>query len=136
MLTQNGQPILFSSRALSDTRERETIAIMFGLDRFKPYFFGRHVTIMADHGNLRWLMDHVQKGRLARLQLFLQQFDLHISYVIGQHSPVAVCLSRSFPDNNKEIRIAAVYASARLAKLKAQKPFASANPDSEDHRLM
>ena len=133
VLTQNGQPIWFSSRALSDaerkydTREKETIAIMFGLDKFKPYFFGRPVTVMTDHGNLRWLMDHAQKGRLARWQLFLQQFDFHISYVKGQHNPVADCLSRSFPDNNKEIRIAAVRTSARLAKLKAQKSLAPTN---------
>ena len=111
VLTQNGQPIWFASRSLSvderkyDTREKETIAIMFGLEKFKPYFFGRSVTVMTDHGNLRWLMDHAQQGRLARWQLFLQQFDFVISYVKGVNNPVADCLSRDLID---PIRISAM----------------------------
>ena len=52
------------------------------------------MTVFTDHGNLRWLMDHEQKGRLARWQLYLQQYDFSISYVKGKHNPVADCLSR------------------------------------------
>ena len=100
VLSQEGQPIWYASRVLTsaerkyDTREKECIGIMFGLDKFKPFFYGTHVTVYTDHGNLRWLMDHEQKGRLARWQLYLQQFDISISYVKGKHNPVADCLSR------------------------------------------
>ena len=76
---------------------------MFGLEKFKPYFFGRSVTVMTDHGNLRWLMDHAQQGRLARWQLFLQQFDFVISYVKGVNNPVADCLSRDLIDPIRKI---------------------------------
>ena len=100
VLTQEGKPIWFASRVLTaaekkyDTREKECIGVMFGLDKFKPYFFGSLVTVFTDHGNLRWLMDHEQKGRLARWQLYLMQYDFNISYVKGKHNPVADCLSR------------------------------------------
>ena len=100
VLTQEGRPVWFASRVLKpaerkyDTREKECIAVMFGLEKFKPYYFGRSVVVFTDHGNLRWLMDHEQKGRLARWQLYLQQFDFSISYVKGKHNPVADCLSR------------------------------------------
>ena len=100
VLAQSGQPVWFASRVLTpaerkyDTREKECIAVMFGLEKFKPYYYGRHVTVFTDHGNLRWLMDHEQKGRLARWQLYLQQYDVTISYVKGKHNPVADCLSR------------------------------------------
>ena len=100
VLTQEGQPIWFASRVLTpaerkyDTREKECIGIMFGLEKFKPFYFGGHVTVFTDHGNLSWLMDHEQKGRLARWQLHLQKFDFSINYVKGRHNPVADCLSR------------------------------------------
>ena len=100
VLTQFGQPVWFASRVLTsaeikyDTRQKECLAIMFGLEKFKPYFFGNQVTVFTDHGNLRWLMDQEQKGRLGRWQLYLQQFDFVINYVKGELNPVADCLSR------------------------------------------
>jgi len=100
VLMQNGRPIWYASRALNplevkyDTREKEAIAIMYGLEKFKPYFYPNHVKVMTDHGNLRWLMHHQQTGRLARWQLMLQQYDFEICFVKGEHNPVADFLSR------------------------------------------
>ncbi len=111
VLVQEGHPIWYASRTLSsaevkyDTREKEVIAVMFGLDMFKPYYYGNRVSVMTDHGNLRWLMDHQQKGRLARWQLFLQQYDFDLHYVKGEHNPVADALSRDIDTN---VRIAAI----------------------------
>ncbi len=39
-------------------------------------------------------MDHEQKGRLGRWQLYLQQFDFTINYIKGKDNPVADQLSR------------------------------------------
>ena len=114
VLTQGGQPVWFSSRTLNpaeikyDTREKECIAVMYGLDKFKPYFYGGPITVFTDHGNLRWLMEHEQKGRLARWQLFLQQFDFQVSYVKGINNPVADCLSRDLPPVKKTMAVGAV----------------------------
>ena len=50
VLTQNGQAIAFASRALSDAKtgygqiEKELLAVVFGLEKFHQYTYGRPVT--------------------------------------------------------------------------------------------
>eukprot|EP00835_Amoeboradix_gromovi_P000362 NODE_12_length_45166_cov_0.552511.p17 type:complete len:154 gc:universal NODE_12_length_45166_cov_0.552511:2933-3394(+) len=64
VITHDGQPVWFSSRtrppaeAKYDTLEKECIVVLYGLDKFKPYFYGGPVTVFTDHGNQRWLMEH------------------------------------------------------------------------------
>ena len=54
-LMQNGQPIAFASRALTDpeTRyaqiEKEMLAVVFALQKFDEYVYGRSVTVQSDH---------------------------------------------------------------------------------------
>lgn len=54
-LMQNGQPIAFASRALTDpeTRyaqiEKEMLAVVFALQKFDQYVYGRSVTVQSDH---------------------------------------------------------------------------------------
>ena len=55
VLTQNGQPIAFATRALSDAEtryaqiEKELLAVVFGLEKFHQYTYGRPVTVQSDH---------------------------------------------------------------------------------------
>jgi hypothetical protein len=48
-LLQNGQPVVYSSRALTDAEtryaqiEKELLAIVFACDHFEAYIFGRDV---------------------------------------------------------------------------------------------
>ena len=58
-LLQNGQPVVFASRALSATEQRyakiekECLAIVFACARFDQYIFGRDlVSVHTDHK--RW----------------------------------------------------------------------------------
>ena len=54
-MLQDGQPVAFASRGLidSETRwaqiEKELLSIVFGLERFNQYTYGRHVNIESDH---------------------------------------------------------------------------------------
>jgi len=54
-LMQNGQPIAFASRALTDpeTRyaqiEKEMLAVVFALQKFDQYLYGRPITVQSDH---------------------------------------------------------------------------------------
>ena len=111
---QEGRPIWYASRSLNeqevkyDTRDKEAIAIMFGLEKFRPYFYPGHVTVMTDHSNLRWLMAHQQKGRLARWQFMLQAFDFTINYVKGENNPVADVLSRDAVKQPKVLQVNAM----------------------------
>uniref|UniRef100_A0AAR2IIB6 Reverse transcriptase/retrotransposon-derived protein RNase H-like domain-containing protein n=1 Tax=Pygocentrus nattereri TaxID=42514 RepID=A0AAR2IIB6_PYGNA len=54
-LTQNVMPVAFTSRALSSTErgyapiEKECLAIVFGMEKFHQYTYGRQVTVQSDH---------------------------------------------------------------------------------------
>ena len=100
VLTQKKRPIWFTSRSLQgaelnyDTREKECLAILHALDKFRSYIYGKDITIFTDHGNLRWLFDQQQTGRLARWVCKLQQYNLTIAYIPGPQNTVADALSR------------------------------------------
>ena len=55
VLLQEGKPIAFASRSLTDAEtryaniERELLAVLFGLERFYQYTYGRDVTVQSDH---------------------------------------------------------------------------------------
>ena len=50
-LMQEGHPIAFASRALTDVEtryaqiEKELLSVVFGLERFHQYTYGHHVTV-------------------------------------------------------------------------------------------
>ena len=49
-LLQDGKPIEYASRALTSAQiEKETLAVVFGLERFDQYTYGRKVVIENDH---------------------------------------------------------------------------------------
>ena len=54
-LMQEGKPLAYASRALSDTEvgyaqiEQECLAIVFSLERFHQYTFGREAAEYTDH---------------------------------------------------------------------------------------
>jgi len=53
-LPQKGQPVAFTSRALTETESRyaqidkELLAVVFALDKFEQYTYGRPVIIKSD----------------------------------------------------------------------------------------
>ena len=55
VITQNGQPVAFASRALTEVEtryaqiEKELLAVVFGLETFHQYTYGRLVTVESDH---------------------------------------------------------------------------------------
>ena len=55
VLMQEGKPVSFASRVWDDCErgyapiEKEMKAIVFGLEKFNDYCFGRHVTVESDH---------------------------------------------------------------------------------------
>ena len=61
-LLQEGQPIAFASRALTDTEtryaqiEKEMLAIVFAAEKFDQYTFGHSVTVQSDHKPLESIL--------------------------------------------------------------------------------
>ena len=99
----NLKPIAFASKALTsaETRyaciERELLAIVYGVQRFHTYLYGRRFLVMTDHKPLVMI---VNKGivcappRLQRLLLKLQGYDFEIRYQAGKDNTLADVLSR------------------------------------------
>ena len=54
-MMQDGRPIAFASRTLSDAEQRyspiekETLAILFGCQKFHQYTYANYVIIESDH---------------------------------------------------------------------------------------
>lgn len=96
--------ICYLSRSLSkqernySTTERECLAVLWALEKLRPYLEGVHCSVITDHYSLVWLQNqHNVTGRLARWLLRLQQFDFQIIHRKGKDNVVPDALSRSVP---------------------------------------
>lgn len=69
VLLQGGRPVEFASLTLTDTQaryahiEKEMLAIVFGVERFRQYIYGRSdVTVYTDHKPLEFVLQAVSLG--------------------------------------------------------------------------
>ncbi|XP_063953999.1 uncharacterized protein K02A2.6-like [Lytechinus pictus] len=113
-LLQDGEPIAFASKALSDAEtryaniEREMLAVVFGCERFHMYVFGKHFTVESDHKPLQMIHQKPLTSappRLQRMLLRLQQYDFNLIYRPGKEVPIADSLSRSPGNDNTHIAL-------------------------------
>ncbi|CAN6560179.1 unnamed protein product [Malus baccata var. baccata] len=77
------------------TTEKELLALVFALDKFRSYLLGTKVIIFTDHAALKYLLTKKEaKPRLIRWMLLLQEFDIKIRDKKGVENVVADHLSR------------------------------------------
>jgi transposase InsO family protein len=93
--------IAYASRSLTkpeqaySTTEKECLAVVWGIEKMRPYLEGYRFTVLTDHQSLKWLQTIKDPtGRLARWAIFLQQHDFDIRYRKGVLNRVADALSR------------------------------------------
>jgi hypothetical protein len=61
------------------TTEKELLAVVFAIDKFRSYLVGAKVTLYIDHAALKYLLTKKDaKPRFIRWILLLQEFDLEI----------------------------------------------------------
>ena len=99
-------PIGFLSRKLTpgqrdrwDTRDKETYAVVSGLERWAGYIGYNKVLVLTDHKSLEsWYKEHVAgmgpTGRRARWHAKLNKFRLDVIHIPGSTNIVSDALSR------------------------------------------
>ena len=112
VLLQNGQPVCYASKALNDTEsnysniERETLGVVWGLERFHYFIYGKHCTVQTDHKPLESIFKKKLTScppRLQRLVLRALKYDVTVTYVKGVNVPIADALSRITPQNGPTV---------------------------------
>ena len=93
--------IYYASRTLNTTQanytttEKELLAIVFALDKFRSYLLGSKVVVFTDHAALKFLLKKPEaKPWLIRWMLLLQEFHIEICDKNGAKNLVADHLSR------------------------------------------
>ena len=103
-LMQQGQPVAYASRALSNSEinyapiEKEMLPIVFGCDRCNMYTHGAEVEVHSDHKPLESIFKKPLfkvPPRLQRMRLRLQKYDIKVKYVPGKVQYIADTLSRA-----------------------------------------
>ncbi|XP_037781090.1 uncharacterized protein LOC119577581 [Penaeus monodon] len=94
-------PIAYASRKLKDreTRyaviEREGLAIVWAIEKFYCYLYGREFILQTDQQPLKYIKNMKNSnGRLMRWSLALQSHSFTIEYIKGQENVGADILSR------------------------------------------
>ncbi|RVW81571.1 Transposon Tf2-12 polyprotein [Vitis vinifera] len=100
---EDGKPyvIYYANKTLNEaqrnytTTEKELLAVVFALDKFRAYLVGSSIVVFTDHSSLKyWLTKQDAKARLIRWILLLQEFNLQIQDKKGVENVVADHLSR------------------------------------------
>jgi hypothetical protein len=104
-LLQDGLPIAYASRALTDpeTRyaqiEKEAVAVAWSLEHFRQYTYGRKTIVHTDHKPLEPISKKPLCKAPRRLQgIFMRilEFDIDLLWRPGKEMHVADMLSRSY----------------------------------------
>lgn len=110
-ICQDGHPLAYASRSLTASErnyaqiEKEMLGIIFGLERFHHYTYGRLVNVQTDHAPLVSVSKKdVAKvsARLQRMKLRLLKYQIDVHYVPGKELFLADTLSRAFVTSSSD----------------------------------
>ena len=100
------KPIAFASRFLTDTEKKyainelELLAVVWGLEHFRLYIYGKPIKLLTDHQALEPLLkrnrsNKTYSARLTRWLDRLAHFDININHIAGNHLALTDYLRRN-----------------------------------------
>ena len=100
--TEMGERVIqYLSHQLNETQQRwptiekEAYAIVYSVQKFRPYLLGAKFTIMTDHRPLQHLFtSEMKNARIQRWAILLDEYGGDIAFVKGSQNVVADALSR------------------------------------------
>lgn len=111
-MSQEGHPVCFASRTLNNhernysATDKEFLAIIWSINYFRPYLYGRKFKIRTDHQPIKYLQAKYKGKDLSRRHqrwlLKLGEYDYDIEYLKGKNNKVADFLSRVENHENRE----------------------------------
>ena len=109
VLLQEGRPIEYASRALTPSErnwaqiEKEVLAVLYGLERFDQYAYGRTVSVQNDHKPLAAILckalSMAPKRLLLDIMMRYNRYDVNLIFVKGTSLHIADTLSRAHLDS-------------------------------------
>ena len=139
VLLQEDQPIAYASKSLTECQkgyaqiEKETLAIVFGCERFNQYLYGKAIEVETDHKPLEAIFSKPLAKAPPQIQcllLHLQPYHLKVKYVPGKLMFFADALSRAhlettyqnegIPDGEIEMQVHLLVANLPIAEPKLQ----------------
>ena len=97
-------PVASASSSVTKTEQnyaqikKETLAIVFGTQRFHDYVYGKHFTVESDKPLQPIFTTPITNTpvRIQRFRLKLQKYDMTITFTPGKDLAIADALSRTF----------------------------------------
>ncbi|CAC5406110.1 unnamed protein product [Mytilus coruscus] len=111
LFLQDDKLVEFASRSMTETDirytniEKELLAILFGLERFHHYTYGKHVLVESDHKPLKAIVKKPLANtppRLQRMLLRLRTYDFSVNYKSGKLMFVPDMLSRAYIKDGRD----------------------------------
>ncbi|XP_011027642.1 PREDICTED: transposon Ty3-G Gag-Pol polyprotein [Populus euphratica] len=130
ILIQQGQPIAFFSEALKgsslalSTYEKEMLAIVKAIRKWRPYLLGRPFTVRTDHKSLKFLLEQrITTPAQTRWLPKLLGYDYVVEYKKGPDNKGADALSRKVEFNFLAVSLPRPYWWIRLQQEVQQDSF-------------
>ena len=131
--------LCFASRTMTaaernySVTERECLAVLWAIRKFRAYVEGYHFKVITDHSSLKWLCNlHNPTGRLARWALEMQAYDYDVEHRKGSMNHVPDALSRMFEDEEVP-ELAAIDAIEETSDAWYKRIFEAVNQDPTEH---